>query len=95
MRYFILIIALFLPSFVTAKQKIDWPDTKYQPEECIVPTNINWSWYGKYAYVVDVVFSKNYEQFVYVLHINDTVGTGLFGITQIENNTAKLSACPK
>ena len=78
-----------------ATPDVEWPNTKYQAEDCITPTNINWSWYGEFAYVVDVAFSKNYEQFVYVLDINDASGTGLFSIAQIENNTAKLTGCPR
>ena len=101
MKRLILIFALFAPTLANAgyhtiaTPEVDWPTTKYQAEDCIIPTNVNWSWYGKFAYVVDVVFSKQYEKFVYVLDIDDADGTGLFSIAHIENNTAKLIACPK
>lgn len=97
MRLIALIFLLVAPSFVGAKQKIDWPTTKYEDGVCITPTNTSWTWYGKTAYIEDIVYSKYLDGFAYKINIyglDRMQFYDFFAIPSIDANTAQVQPCP-
>ena len=90
MRWFAFVLCLMLPSWAAAE--VSWPETKYAIGDCITPTNPDWSWFGKYAFVEDIIYSKSFDQFAYILWIEGRPGT--HSIWSTENETSKLTKCP-
>lgn len=75
---------------------VTFPDTLYEIGDCITPIDPTWSWFGKHAKVADIVYSKHFGAFTYLLFIPESLiqPHGQFNIVDIEDKTAKLSQCP-
>ena len=75
---------------------VAFPETLYEIGDCITPTDPTWSWFGKHAKVADIVYSKYFGAFTYLLFIPESLiqPHGQFRILSIEDKTAKLSQCP-
>ena len=73
----------------------DFPNTKYEIGSCIIPTNTDWSWYQMEGKIIDIVFSKRYGVFVYVIQIpkSATPEIGFFSIEGIDKETTEVFPC--
>ena len=95
MRLITLIFLLVVPSFGAAELR--WPDTKYDVGTCITPTNTKYFWYGKTGYILDLVYSKKQQRFLYNIFIEGLGGQAdmlLFPLAILDNNTAEVTPCP-
>ena len=98
----IIMLTLLAPAcFAAHSNENEWtifPETKYSPGHCIVSVSPDSSWlakyakYAKYAKLYDVVYSKKYKKFTYILRFNDSnVNTLSFEIDYVDSTTQKAA----
>ena len=91
----IMLTLLAVACFAAHSNENEWaifPETKYSPGDCIVSVSPDSSWFAKYAKVHDVVYSKKYKRFTYILRFNDSnVNTLSFEIDYVDSTTQKVA----
>ena len=95
-KHLSILLVVLMSSATQTAAHLNFPDTKYDIDECITPTDPAWSWFGETARVEDIVYSKHYEAFVYHLYIPKSAISpfGVFDIGSIDYMTFKLRRCP-
>ena len=66
MKYIFALLFFMFPS-LTAAHYYEGPPTKFQIGDCIKTWDKNISWYGKTAKIYDIIHSKQWRAYVYVI----------------------------
>ena len=85
------ILALtFIIGFIGCSEMVDPP--KYEYGDCITPTKLSYTWYGKYAKVEAFVVKgvRGYQSSTYVLNFPNDITTRNLYIKEIEADTKKV-----
>lgn len=74
---------------------VEFPSTKYDIGDCIISISSTSSWYGKEAKVIDVVYGKFINGYVYYLQIPESSISlnGFFSIDYIDAYTSQVTQC--
>ena len=92
MKFLICVFYLFLLTTQNSNAQTIFPKTNYSPGDCIINVSPNSSWFAKHARVNDIVYSKKYSKFLYILIFNDPdVSDMSFEIDYVNKTTQKVA----